>query len=43
MRPWRGTIMHDVECRRVFDRVFGFVGVNLVFSLNGLDESGDGF
>ena len=35
--------MHDVECRRVFDRVFGFVGVMIVFSLNGLGESGCGF
>ena len=44
MLPWRGTNMRDVECWHVFDRVFWFVGVMcLVFSLNGLDESGDGF
>ena len=34
--------MHDVECRRIFDRVFWFVGVRSCFSLNGLDESGCG-
>ena len=31
--------MHDVEYRRVFDRVFWFVGGRSCFLLNGLDES----
>ena len=36
--------MHDIECRRVFDRVFWFVGVKaFVFSVNVLVESGCGF
>ena len=40
---WCGTNIHDVEYRHVLDRVFWFVGVTgLVFSLNGLDESGCG-
>ena len=36
--------MHDIECRRVFDRVFWFVGVrSCCVSLNGLAESCCGF
>ena len=39
MRPWRGTIMHDVGCRRVVDRVFWFVELGLVFSPSAWDEN----
>ena len=35
--------MHDIECRRVFDRVFWFVGVKSCFLLNVLVGSGVGF